>query len=317
MKALEKFDQEKVKKVAEIIILLVGFVGISLIFNALLEFPSFCKSLGFDLGFGTLCQLVTIFFFLLNLILVLHYFRDIQRKLEKWDYQEPKAEIPCANNSHKGNKRTSVKKEHNTKPYSFLFFQKTGMLLIISFFELVVAYIWDLCIGIRYGEESNLLVSCLSMTIPLITVFIVASCFLVGRNEEQLNRLQHGQINNLIVQAFCDDFEDVVYTSVDRCSFLVRTEFVYPINKIRKKYPQCMYIQLDSIRLSDADSDVWRLNNGNTNIPLRVCTYVHENENTHISFKENLNEVCLKYTYRCSDDSTERSLLVKVHLGQQ
>lgn len=324
----KKIDQKRsegtkrynaVKAIGIIMLLVVGCFGIPLLFNALFRFSDFKTNVNSGFKIGTSSQLVTLLFFALNSLLISRYFRDIQRKLEDYINNEISTGNHSINDQHKDIhpfKRLFTYNNHSNELYSNMFFKKIQTLLLFSFFELTVCYIWDLCLGLLYCENSSLFVSCLSTTIPLITVFIVASCFLVGKNDEQLNKMLQANINNWISQALITGFDDVVYASVDYRNFLVRANCVFPLNIVRESCPQCSHIQLDSIKI-EKDSNAWRLNSEDINIPMKVYTYFYESENANTLIDKELDEVYLIYTYKWADDSLERRLLVNIKLNQQ
>lgn len=264
-------------------------------------------------------------FFIADIVVVALSFKEIQNILEgSKDELQINHENPQPKSVNNFEESTFIGKEHTI--YSTLFFKRTLYLLVLSFLEVTVCFIEDILIKIFYNIDGSLMSLCISMTLPLITIFIVSSCFLVARNDKQLDELQRRnfylRIKYRIYQSLKRDFEDLneaVYLGVDNKSFLVLKKFIFPLSAAIKGFEDCQEIYLSEVQLRETtETFQFHVEQGTSNSDYVVPVYLYTCDNNRFKgISNSIKFATLIYKFKLLGDNTERSLSFNANIRRQ
>lgn len=97
-----------------------------------------------------------------------------------------------------------LNKDSSSGDYSFIFFELTVRFLLLVGLEISICYVFF----------SNRLSEILALTLPMVTIFIVCSCFIVGRNEKLIFETEK--------QVEQDMAKDNIATTIQNMDFPIR-----------------------------------------------------------------------------------------------
>lgn len=203
-----------------------------------------------------------------------------------------------------------LKKSESSKAYSYsyLFFDKTVEFLLISSAEITICY-W---------ANTNLLSESLALTIPLITVFIISSCFITSQNEKFLSQVATRVGRQTITSNIQDFLRNLEYPiriiNNEIGSFLIDPKI------LEIEYPNlCVFVRLDKIKVDDNQEAIELSFTENLKDKKKYCLpeeLIEEWQNIKIKSQGSI-KLHLIYKYRSKDrnEEDEVNLIVRLNIS--